>query len=246
MARGIGSEFMRLTRHAHLEISEQRLGRPEPPPVEPAAGEGDAQPLPDPGATRALAPDFHDLVTRRVSRRRYAESPLTQRELSFLLWCTQGVKDIPGGTVTLRTVPSAGARHAFETLLLVRRVEGLAPGLYRFDPPAHALRALPAPADLSERLTAACYGQACAGAGAVAFLWVAIPRRMTWRYGERGYRYLHLDAGHVAQNLYLAAEAIGAGACAIAAFDDQAIDALLGLDGERAFLIYLAAVGKKP
>ena len=68
---------------------------------------------------------------------------------------------------------------------------------------------------------------------------------MTWKYGQRGYRYLHLDAGHVCQNLYLAAEAIGAGACAIGAFDDDALNGLLGLDGINHFVIYAAAVGKK-
>jgi SagB-type dehydrogenase family enzyme len=68
---------------------------------------------------------------------------------------------------------------------------------------------------------------------------------MTYRYGERGYRYLHLDAGHVCQNLYLAAEAIGCGACAIAAFEDDEVNRVLGLDGESRFAIYLGAVGKK-
>ena len=68
---------------------------------------------------------------------------------------------------------------------------------------------------------------------------------MSWRYGQRGYRYLHLDAGHACQNLYLAAEAIGCGACAIAAFSDEAVDELLGLDGQSRFTIYLAAVGRR-
>jgi SagB-type dehydrogenase family enzyme len=68
---------------------------------------------------------------------------------------------------------------------------------------------------------------------------------MTWRYGERGYRYLHLDAGHVCQNLYLASETIDAGTCAVGAFDDDALNNLLGLNEEEAFVIYLATVGKK-
>jgi len=76
-------------------------------------------------------------------------------------------------------------------------------------------------------------------------VWVAIPHRMTWRYSERGYRYLHLDAGHACQNLYLAAEAIGGGVCAIGAFDDDAMATLLDLDPDEQFVIYLATVGKK-
>ena len=82
------------------------------------------------------------------------------------------------------------------------------------------------------------------GSGVV-FLWTAVPYRMTWRYGERGYRDLHLDAGHVCQNLYLAAEAVGCGVCAIAAFDDDVMNDLLGIDGNDQFLIYLATAGKK-
>ena len=77
------------------------------------------------------------------------------------------------------------------------------------------------------------------------FLWVAVPHRMCWRYGERSYRYLFLDAGHVCQYLYLAAESIGAGACAIAAFDDEALDEAAGVDGETAFVIHAASAGRK-
>jgi len=70
--------------------------------------------------------------------------------------------------------------------------------------------------------------------------------RMYWRYVERGYRYLHLDAGHVCQNLALGAEQLGCGICPIAAFDDELLNATLGLDGRNLFVIYLASVGKKP
>ena len=80
---------------------------------------------------------------------------------------------------------------------------------------------------------------------AVVFIWTAVPYRMTWRYGERGFRDLHLDAGHVCQNLYLAAEATGCGTCAIAAFDDDDMNAILGINGSDQFVIYLATVGKK-
>lgn len=82
-------------------------------------------------------------------------------------------------------------------------------------------------------------------AGAATFIWTAVPYRSAWRYGERAYRYLHLDAGHVCQNLYLACEAVNAGCCAIAAFDDDELDTLLGLDGVEQFAIYVAAVGKR-
>ena len=77
------------------------------------------------------------------------------------------------------------------------------------------------------------------------FFWVAVPARTTWRYGNRGYRYIHLDAGHICQNLYLAAEAIGCGCCAVAAFHDEALNQVLGVDGENAFVTYVAPLGKR-
>lgn len=245
MPRNIGSEFMHQTRHDLLEIPDQQLGRPEPPATSPPDRPVGRVALPPPAEAAAVAPDLHALITQRSSLRRYGEQPLSAHELSFLLWCTQGVKHDSRGGTTMRTVPSAGARHAFETMLLVHRVAAIAPGLYQFDAPHHELHALKTRPDLSDRLVDACYGQTFLRASAVTFLWIGIPYRMTWRYGERGYRYLHLDAGHVAQNLYLAAESIRAGACAVAAFDDQAINSLLGLDGESAFVVYLAAVGKR-
>jgi len=82
------------------------------------------------------------------------------------------------------------------------------------------------------------------GAAAVTFVWTAIPYRMEWRYGLAAHRVILLDAGHVCQNLYLACEAIGAGTCAAAAYDQEKIDGLLGLDGKDEFVIYLAPVGK--
>ena len=93
-------------------------------------------------------------------------------------------------------------------------------------------------------IVAACLDQGMVTASAVTFIWTAVTYRMAWRYGQRGYRYLHLDAGHVGQNLYLTAEALGLGAVAVAAFDDEAMNAACGLDGAERFVIYLAPVGR--
>jgi SagB-type dehydrogenase family enzyme len=177
--------------------------------------------------------------------RRYADLALTRQELSYLLWCTQGVKQVRSdGYCTLRNVPSAGARHAFETYLLVNNVDGLEPGLYRFLAIEHKLSTVDLAPDLAERIVRACLGQRFVQTAAVTFVWVAVVYRMAWRYGQRSYRYLHLDAGHVCQNLYLAAQAVDCGVCAIAAFDDQDLSQVLGVDGEAQFPIYVAAVGK--
>ncbi len=240
----IGREFMLKTRYAQMGPSDQSQGVPQPPLEKPAPPGATRLPLPE-AATAAPAPlSFLDLVTRRQTLRRYAPTPLSLAELAYLLWCTQGVKKITP-TNTRRTVPSAGARHAFETIVLANRVEGLAAGLYRYGALAHDLIVLDAPADIAAQVMAACLDQQQVVDSAVTFIWVADVYRMQWRYGERGYRYLHLDAGHVCQNLYLAAESIGCGVCAMAAFDDERLNSLLGLDGETEFVIYLASVGRR-
>jgi SagB-type dehydrogenase family enzyme len=97
---------------------------------------------------------------------------------------------------------------------------------------------------LAEKMVKASLGQNYPGKAAVTFIWVAIPKRMEWRYGLAAHKVMALDAGHVCQNLYLACETIGAGTCAIAAYDQEELDKLLNLDGENEFAMYLAPVGK--
>ncbi|MGQ9502057.1 MAG: SagB/ThcOx family dehydrogenase [Anaerolineae bacterium] len=245
MARGIGHQFMVQTYYRYLEPSDQSKGLPQPPlqlaydPTQPIIA------LPTPTAIEVQSVNVREAIETRRSVRHYTPTPLSLEELSFLLWCTQGVKEVSGRQVTLRTVPSAGARHAFETYLLVNRVAGLPSGLYRFLALEHKLLQLDLDPTLSDRVTEACWNQQFVKLSAVAFIWTAVVYRMTWRYGERGYRYLHLDAGHVCQNLYLAAATVDCGVCAIAAFNDEAMNTLMGLDGEAQFVIYLATVGKR-
>jgi SagB-type dehydrogenase family enzyme len=185
-----------------------------------------------------------DAIARRESRRRFLQTPLTLDELAFLLWSTQGVRARLHEAAVLRTVPSAGCRHPFETYLAVLRIETLPPGIYRYLPLDHALALEQNCADLSERLTAATRGQRFAGEAAVTFIWSAIPARAEWRYAEASYKVIAIDAGHVCQNLYLSCEAIGAGTCAIAAYNQDLVDELIGVDGSEEFSVYLAPVGK--
>jgi SagB-type dehydrogenase family enzyme len=189
-------------------------------------------------------------MTERRTVRQYSPDPLTPAELSFLLWCTQGVQEtVPAydgqGLKTMRTVPSAGARHAFDTFLLINNVEGLQPGLYRYIALEHKLVQLDTTDGLADSFVKGCRHQASVKDSAAAFFWVADVYRMTWRFSQRGYRYLFLDAGHACQNLYLGAGAVGCGACAIAAFDDDAMNRLLGIDGKSRFVIYVGTVGRK-
>jgi len=241
----IGIEFMKNTRYRYLDPSDQQKGLPQPPlqlPPDPARA---STALPDPAELSVEPVVLRRLIEGRRSVREYPDQPISQTELSYLLWCTQGVKEVIPGHVTLRTVPSAGARHAFETFLLINRVEGLPAGLYRYLAVQHELETVSTSGDEADLVTAACLGQRFVAASAVTFVWSAVVYRMAWRYTQRGYRYVHLDAGHVCQNLYLAAESIGCGVCAIAAFDDDAMGAALGLDGVEQLPLYVAALGRK-
>jgi SagB-type dehydrogenase family enzyme len=218
---------------------------PQPPlelPVPPGAT---IFPLPAPGELSIKEIGLREAIEKRRSHRRYSAQALTLAELSYMLWLTQGVKEVAKRGVTLRTVPSAGARHAFETYLLINRVDELDHGMYHYVSLQHALYRVEAPDTICADVTHACYDQGQVSQSAVTFLWAAVTERMTWRYVERGFRYLLLDAGHVCQNLYLAAEAINCGVCAIAAYNDDQLNPLLGLDGSRAWVVYLASVGKK-
>jgi len=181
---------------------------------------------------------------QRKSWRKYSQEPLSLEELSYLLWVTQGVRR-KKEHVTLRTVPSAGNRHALETYLSVFNVEGLEEGIYRYLPSRHQLVLEKQPENLRQKTAIAALDQPFAGKSAVTFIWTAIPYRMEWRYVEASVKVIAMDAGHVCQNLYLACESIGAGTCAIAAYHQQLADQLLQVDGEEEFVVYMAPVGKQ-
>lgn len=240
---GIGKEFMEKTKFQYAERSDQSLGYPQPPLQSEFEGEGTIFDLPEPKNVQVDRVDLREAIENRTSTRNYLLEPISLEELSYLLWCTQGVRHIKS-SVTFRTVPSAGARHALETYILVNNVEGLETGLYRFLPIDHKLVQIQAGEHIAGDIKTACLEQPFVINSAVTFIWTAVPYRMAWRYGERGYRYLHLDAGHACQNLYLSAQSVGCGVCAIAAFLDDNMNALLRIDGEKEFTIYIATVGR--
>jgi len=225
-------------------VSDQSKGMP-PPPLQKPAGEGERViPLPEVRHGEFAKMTLDGAMASRRSVRQFTGEPLELAELGWLLWATQGVwKTFREGTVAMRTVPSAGARHPFETYLVVTAVEGLDGGLYRYLPFDHSL-VLEGPHPGEAAVTAACHGQQFCGDSAVCFFWSVIPYRTEWRYGPVSPKIIALDAGHLCQNLYLAVEEIGAGTCAIGAYDQSASDAVIGADGTDEFVIYIAPVGK--
>ena len=188
--------------------------------------------------------DLVDAVGRRRSHRHYQALPLSLAELSFLLWASQGISEVLAHGSALRNVPSAGCRHAFESYLLVNNVATLERGVYRYLPVEHALVFEHALENQQSLLTEATLGQGFIATAPVTFAWTVLPYRMEWRYDLAAHRVIAIDVGHVCQNLYLACEAIGAGTCAIAAYHQEEMDALLRVEGREEFTIYLAPVGK--
>jgi len=180
-------------------------------------------------------------IQARRSIRDFRRDPLSGEQLAQLLWATQGITSRRGGHA-FRAAPSAGACYPIDTYLVVNRVEGLAPGLYRYNVADARLEHIRR-GDLSAAIAAACLDQEMAVAAGVVFAWVAVPRRAKHRYQERAYRYIYMDAGHIGQNLHLAATALGLGCCAIGAFFDDEVNAVLGVDGLNETAVYLSVVG---
>lgn len=227
-------------------MTDQNQGIAMPPIEKPASPDARKIDLVHPGTWQNIQSlSVEEAIKNRRSFRKYSKESLNLDELSFLLWATQGVREEKHGHA-FRTVPSAGCRHALETYLAVFRVAGLDQGLYRYLPITHQLVLEAQYENFEDMVSLAALKQNFAGNSAVTFIWTAIPYRMEWRYSTAAHKVIALDMGHVCQNLYLACTAINAGACAIAAYDQQFADSLLDIDGEDEFVIYMASVGKIP
>ena len=158
--------------------TDQNLGVPAPPIEKPCADNAQLFDLPSPEDVQELGQmTLQQAIVHRHSRRKFGKTPLSLKELSFLLWATQGVRK-KKYDIALRTVPSAGNRHALETYLAVQKVSGPEPGVYRYLPSRHQLVLESTPEDLDEKLTDAALQQPFAGNSAVTFIWTTIPYRM--------------------------------------------------------------------
>lgn len=231
------------------EVSDQNSEVKQPPLELPFPVHSQLIKLPDPSGTPLLNQDIRNCIHDRKSRRKYSEESVSLEELSFMLWATQGIRKIVPirdntGMVSLRTVPSAGARHPFETYLAVNNVSELQPGIYRYSALEHSLVYLFSVDNLDTKLTEASVGQSFVGNAPVTFIWSCKPYLGEWRYMGESHKVMLLDAGHVCQNMYLAAEALKLGTVGIGAYSQKLIDELLHLDGEEEFVIYYAPVGR--
>lgn len=166
---------------------------------------------------------------------------MTIEQLSYLLWASTGIQRREDG-YEFRTVPSAGALYPIETYLVVNNVEDLDQGIYHYNVKGHFLEELKQ-GDFSDDIArAALDQQMCADAAAV-FIWTAIFKRSKWKYGQRAYRYIYLDAGHIAENLALATAGLKLGCCHVAALFDDEVNSIVDVDGVEESTIYMSAVG---
>lgn len=225
--------------------SDQDLKLPQPPLAKaPMAKDSNRIDLTKDFSQLPMLHNLPQLIESRRSARIYTQEEMSLTQLSFLLWACQGVKSIRGKSyATLRTVPSGGARHPFETYLIVRNVEGLKPGAYHYLPMEHSLEFLHEVEDMDAKINESLCGQSWASKANVLFYWSMVPYRAEWRYGIYAHRVALMDAGHMAENLYLACTGIGLGCCAIGAFRDELCSELFTLDGEEEFMLYVVPVG---
>jgi SagB-type dehydrogenase family enzyme len=178
---------------------------------------------------------------RRSTRSFAAGRTMSLGLLSSLLWAAQGIT-AETGDWQFRTAPSAGGLYPIETYIVARNVEGLDRGLYHFRPRSFDLEFIKT-GDLSGRLAEAALGQDMIREAQTTFIWTAVVARSKWKYRQRAYRYIYMDAGHIAQNLYLAGTAAGIGVCAVGAFFDDLVNDLIGVDGVEEAAVYMACAG---
>ncbi len=188
--------------------------------------------------------DLYDILRKRRSIRDYKKDvPLSLKELSTILWASQGVTGEISG-YSLRTAPSAGALYPIETYLVIRYVEGIPSGLYHFNVKEFLLELIEE-GNFSHKITKASLNQFFMGEACVVLCWSAVFRRSMSKYGERGMRYIFMDVGHICQNVLLVAEAMGLGACPVGAFLDEDMNRLFGLNKDEESIIYCVSIGIK-
>ena len=224
-------------------MTDQELKKPQPPLAKAPMTDRIID-LPNDFGELDIRTDFLGIINDRKSHRVYTDQPLSLRELSYLLWCTQGVKDVRGKSyATIRTVPCGGARHEFECYMAIRRVDGLEPGLYHYLPMTHQIEFLGGSADMGGFISKSLQEQNWALKASVVFYYSCVFYRAEWRYGPWAHPVILMDSGHITENLYLAATSIGLGGCAIAAVDPEACNREFGLDGVEETIFYAMPVG---
>lgn len=193
--------------------------------------------------------DLLSVLEGRTSRREFNGKSVSLDELSYVLWYTYGVKAVLGNKrkATLRTVPSAGARHTLELYFIANDVEGIEAGLYHYNGVSHSIKLIKKLDDTKEACFEIAANQEFIKTANILFIFTCVPYRAEWRYPEVAAKYALLDAGHACENLYLTAGSIECGVCAIGAYYQDKADELLEInkDGKNEEItVYMTAFGK--
>lgn len=236
----IGERFHEETKHTWTQIFKEILSpKPASPPQ--------FKEYPKVAKIKLPKPEFkgirlEDALIKRRSIREYSKKPITMTELSQLLFSAQGVTGRMH-SVLLRTAPSAGALYPFEIYVFINNVETLKNGIYHYSVRDHSIVLIKEGDFRDELMRAALEQEMVRDAGAV-FILSAIFDRMRAKYGERGYRYIYMEAGHISQNIYLQATSLGLGSVVVGAFIDDHINNLIGVDGKKEAVIAIHPVGR--
>jgi SagB-type dehydrogenase family enzyme len=239
MGTNVGDDFQTQTKYIRNKSLGHGLDWANKPEVYKTYPSSKIIPLPNQFQASPLP--FSEALQKRKSIRTFSNQPLSKVDLAFLLWASTGIQRMEHG-YEFRTVPSAGALYPIETYISVNNVEELAEGIYHYNIKDHLLEEIAVGSFGVNLAHAALDQKMCATASAV-FVWAAVFERSKWKYGQRAYRYVYLDAGHIAENLALAATSIGCGSCQVGAFFDEEINSIVGVDGVEESAICLSVAG---
>jgi len=236
---GIGDKFQQETKYEPSRIPRHKLLWDAKPALYKEYPEAQKIELPSFDPNQPMSLDR--TLKQRKSVRDFQQQPISKEQLSYLLWASMGIQRVENG-YEFRTVPSAGALYPIETYIVVNGVRKLEAGVYHYSIKAHQLEQLKQ-GEFRQEITAAALGQGMCQTSAVVFVWSAVFERCKWKYGQRAYRYIYLDAGHIAENLALAAVSLNLGSCEIGALYDNQVNAILGIDGSEESVVCMAVVG---
>jgi SagB-type dehydrogenase family enzyme len=235
----IGDKYQQETKYGPDRMPGHRLIWENKPPLYKEYPEAQKFKLPPFELNQPLSLDR--ILKQRKSIRNFQDKAISQVQLSYLLWASTGIQRIEDG-YEFRTVPSAGALYPIETYVVVNNVRKLEAGIYHYSVRSHELEQLKQ-GDFKQSITVGALGQGMCAAAAAVFVWSAVFERCKWKYGQRAYRYIYLDAGHIAENLALAAVSLNLGSCEIGALYDDHVNVILGIDGTEESVLCMAVVG---
>ena len=238
---GIGDLYHQETKYRREAMQQEGLDwAHQPPPYKELAYASKHFPIRPPEQKGGIS--LWEAIAQRRSIREFSEQSISFSELSQLIWATQGITLRAWG-LEFRASPSAGALYPIETYLIVNRFKEIPPGLYHYDV-KEAQIILLKEGYFGQEICKAGLGQEMFEEAACIFVWTAMVQRSKWKYRERAYRYIYMDAGHIGQTLYLAATALNLGCCTVGAFFDEEVDRVIGVDGKNEISVYLGVVGR--